>query len=99
MPSNHEFYRRYPKDELSQMKAVLSCEQLGLLERLRDYSWVNGGFAVDHISARGLAPYLGMTRHRFLKCWATIKDYFTEKDGLYVYLQHEDQRRSESVDL
>lgn len=98
MPSNHEWFPRYPKDELSGPQRILSNEALGYLDRLRDYSWVNGGIPADETYVRALSKTFGLSAYKFRKLWQEIAKFFNERDGCFFYPEDE-ERRQKQVEL
>lgn len=98
MPSNHEWFPRYPKDEMAGVQRVLSGDALALLTQFRDFSWVNGGLPADEGFLKALAKTFSVSAHKFKNIWPTIEKFFIEKEGCFYYPEDE-ERRQKRVEL
>lgn len=100
---NHEWLPRYPKDELTGPQFLLTCEAEGLMNRYRDFSWINGGIPVapgdDPLHyLRNFAKRCGISNYKFKKIWATIENFFSISEGCFVYPEDE-LRRAQKVEM
>lgn len=96
MPQNlneQPWYPRHPKDELSGPTIALTCEELGLLQRLRDYSWENGGIPADEAFLRRLAKVFQLSPYKWRKLWPVIENFFDRFEGFFTYDSDEQERR------
>lgn len=98
MSANHEWYPRHPRDEMSGVQRVLTCEQVGFLDRLRDFSWVNGGLPADENFLKALAKTFGVSSYKFAKLWPVLVKFFEETDEVFFYPEDE-AKRQKTVEL
>lgn len=78
------WYRRYPKEELAET-IQLTCEEYGFLQRLRDYACQHGGIPSDEDFLKRISRVCQLSRYKFKKLWPQIENFFTLRDGFYVY--------------
>ena len=93
--ANHEWYPRYPKDELTGPGALLSNEELGFFTRLRDFSWINGGIPIDEDCMQEVAEFCKISRYKFVKIFAKLERFFEIRDGNYFYAEDELKRKKD----
>ena len=89
---NLESYPRHALAELAGPQRAITCEQAGLLDRLRDYSWVNSGIPADESFLIALAKTFGQSRYKFFKNWSVLEKFFTTSDGFLFYEADEEYR-------
>lgn len=77
--ANQAWLQRFPKDELSDCTLVLTGDQYMLLQRFRDWSFINGGIPAEETVMVRLANRLcGFSRYKFRKNWPMIESFFEE---------------------
>lgn len=69
-------YQWYPKDaETDEAYRLMTCEQLGAYERLRDHQWIEGSLPTD-VEELALIVGHGMTAKRLEQIWARVSVCF-----------------------
>ena len=69
-------YQWYPKDaETDEAYRLMTCEQLGAYERLRDHQWIEGSLPAD-VESLALIVGHNMTVKRFEQIWPGVSRCF-----------------------
>lgn len=85
------WFRRYPVNELAEF-GILNCEEYGLFARLRDYALVNGGIPDNEEIFKRLGQMFQLSRYKMRKLWPRIENFFTLRDGIFLFEPEETQR-------
>lgn len=88
-------YQWFPKDaETDEAYRLMTCEELGVYERLRDHQWLEGSLP-SLIESLALIVGHGMTKHRLEKIWPKIAPCFpAEASGRLANPKLERQRQA-----
>lgn len=97
MPRNQPWIQRYPSEELAGPTRILTCEEFGLLQRLRDYAGVGGGIPNDEEYIWKLARTFHLSKYKLRKLWPTVKNFFTVRDDCLFYEDDEEKRTAQLV--
>jgi hypothetical protein len=96
---NQPWCPRYAADELAGPTMTLTCDEFGLLQRLRDYSWKNGGIPNDEELLKKLGKTFLISAYKFKKIWPRLENFFEIRDGLLFYSDDEQERRGQVLNI
>jgi uncharacterized protein YdaU (DUF1376 family) len=97
MSASNPWYQRYPSDELADF-SILTCEEYGLFQRLRDWCWNNEGIPDSKEIFQRLARVFQLSRYKFEKLWKRLENFFTLSDGKF-WPDVDEARRIKLVDI
>ena len=83
-----------PADEIADFQGC-TPEEIGVLMRLRWYSWHHGGIEASEEALFRLRRNIGVSAQKFRKMLPFLLSFFTENLGILHFTADEDQRRSE----
>jgi uncharacterized protein YdaU (DUF1376 family) len=85
-------YQWYPKDaETDETYRLMSCEQLGVFERLRDHEWLEGSLPTDIGQLAAIVGH-GMSAERLRKIWPGVSPCFKKRGKRLLNRRLERQR-------
>lgn len=97
MSQSNPYYQRFPRDEFADT-GHLTCEEYGLFQRLRDWSWHHEGIPDSKDSFKRLARMFQLSRYKFEKLWNGIENFFTLSNGFFTY-ENDEKKRLTIVDI
>lgn len=83
---------RWPSKELAGPLCVLTCEEFGFLQRLRDYSMTNNGIPADREFIRKLARSWHVSNYKFKRLAQILDEHFEIFDNCFFYPDDEVER-------
>lgn len=78
--------------------AELTCEEFGFLQRLRDFSLARGGIEDSEDLLQRLSKTFQLSKYKLKKLWPVLENFFTLRDGFYVY-EPDEQQRSQVINI
>src|SRR5271156_3976156 len=98
MAKNQSCLQRCPAEELSGAQIVLSPSEYGVLQRLRDFSFVNGGIPDNELFLKELTKKFGVSAYKFKKFWPILEQFFEKTfEKIFVYPEDEEKRTQARV--
>jgi uncharacterized protein YdaU (DUF1376 family) len=97
MSQSNPYYQRFPRDEFADT-IHLTCEEYGLFQRLRDYSWHHEGIPDTEDSFKRLAKIFQLSKYKFEKTWRALENLFTLSEGFFFY-ERDESKRLRVVDI
>lgn len=91
------YYQRFPSDEFAET-LELNCEEYGLFQRMRDYSWHKRGIPDSKDTFERLRKAFQVSRYKMKRLWPAIENFFTLRDGFYFY-EPDEAKRLQVVDI
>jgi hypothetical protein len=93
MAKNQSCLERCPAQELAGTEMVLTGDEYALLQRLRDFSFVNGGIPANELFIKNLAKTFHVSAYKFKRIWPVLENFFEKtSEGIFVYPEDEAKR-------